>query len=288
MFVEEGSIPARLTAKPGEADIIITTDASVLELAKKNGWTTSSLNSKQVHAIRPELRDSDYVAYSYRARTMVYNPEKVDVTKLKGYDDLASPEFKGRVCMRPLTHTYNISLVSQMIADRGEAYARNWVQGVANNLAVKPSGNDRKQGELVATGVCDISLLNTYYYGLMLSNNAQRPFAAKTRLFFPDQAGKGPYTLIAGMAALKDAKNVKQAQQLADYILSPIGQTFVAQVQFEYPAIDDGEPLPIIVQGFGEGQPGITKGRAKMNFVNTDAVSKNRELAVKILTEASK
>lgn len=288
VFVDEGGIPARLTSKPGEADIIISTDAAVLELAKKNGWTANTLNSKLVSSIRPELRDSDYVAYSYRARTMVYNPEKVDVTKLRGYDDLASPEFKGRVCMRPLTHAYNISLVSQMIADRGEAYARNWVQGVANNLAVKPSGNDRKQGELVANGTCDISLMNTYYYGLMLSNNAQRPFAAKTRLFFPDQTGKGPYTLIAGIAALKGAKNNKEAQQLADFILSPIGQTFVAQVNFEYPAIDDGEPLPVIVQGFGEGQPGVVKGRAKMNFIATDAIAKNREAAVKILTEASK
>jgi iron(III) transport system substrate-binding protein len=288
VFVEEGGLAARLAARPGEADLVITTDAAVLELAKKNGFTQNALNSKTVNSIRPELRDTDYVAYSYRARTMVYNPEKVDVTKLKGYDDLASPEFKGRVCMRPLTHAYNINLVSQMIADRGEPYARNWVQGVANNLAVKPSGNDRKQGELVAQGVCDISLMNTYYYGLMLSNNAQRPFAAKTRLFFPDQDSKGPYTLIAGMATLKGAKNLKQAQQLADYILSPIGQTFVAQVQFEYPAIDDGEPLPVIVQGFGEGQPGVVKGRAKMNFVSTDAISKNRETAVKILTEASK
>jgi iron(III) transport system substrate-binding protein len=287
IFVESGGLPARLTSKPDEADLVITSESSLLELAKKNGWTQKLPGSKTVSSLRPELRDSDYVAYSFRSRNLVYNPEKVDVNKLKGYNDLASPEFKGRVCMRPLTHAYNISLVSQMISDRGETYARNWVKGVTNNLAVKPSGNDRKQGELIAQGVCDISLMNTYYYGLMLSNNTQRPFATKTRLFFPEQDGKGAYTLISGVAALKSAKNLKEAQQLVDFILSPFGQTFVSQVNFEYPAIDDGEPLPIIVQGFGEGQPGVVKGRAKFNFISTDNVAKNRELAVKILTESA-
>jgi iron(III) transport system substrate-binding protein len=288
VFVDEGGIPARLTAKPGEADIIITTDASVLSLAKKNGWTQNLPGSKLTSSVRPELKDADYVALSFRSRTIVYNPEKVDVAKLTGYDDLASPAYKGRVSMRPLTHAYNVALVAEMISDRGEAYARNWVKGVANNLAIKPTGNDRKQGELVANGTCDISLMNTYYYGLMLSNNAQRPFAAKTRLFFPEQAGKGSYVLISGAAAVKGSKNSKEGQQLVDFILSPIGQNFVSQVNFEYPVIDDGEPLPVMVQGFGEGQPGIKAGRAKFNFVHSEDIAKNRELAVGILTEASK
>lgn len=288
VFVDEGGLPARLSAKPGEADLIITTDASILSLAKKNGWTQNLPGSKLTLSVRPELRGADYVALSFRSRNIVYNPEKVDVAKLKGYDDLASPEYKGRVCMRPLTHAYNVALVAEMIADRGEIYARNWVKGVSNNLAIKPTGNDRKQGELIANGTCDISLMNTYYYGLMLSNNAQRPFAAKTRLFFPEQSGKGSYVLISGAAAVKNSKNPKEAQQLIDFILSPIGQNFVSQVNFEYPVIDDGEPLPIMVQGFGEGQPGINKGRAKFNFIHSDEISKNRELAVNILTEASK
>lgn len=279
-----------MTAKPSEADVIITTDASVLSLAKKNGWTQPIHDSKIINSVRKELRDPEgnYVALSYRARDIVYNPEKVDVNSLKGYDDLASPAYKGRVCMRPLTHAYNVALVGEMIADKGESYARDWVKGVVANLAVKPSGNDRKQGELVANGTCDVSLMNTYYYGLMLSNNAQRPFAAKTRLFFPDQAGKGAYVLTSGGAITKAAKNTKEAKQLLEYILSPIGQTFASQVNFEYPAIDDGEALPTIVQGFGEGQPGIKGGRAKFNFVNPEDIAKNRELAVQILTEANK
>jgi iron(III) transport system substrate-binding protein len=290
VYVESGAIPARMAANSTEADIIVSTDSSVLTMAKEKGWTQPIKGSKVINSLRPELRDStnSFVALSFRSRNIVYNPEKIDVTKLSGYDDLTKPEYKGRVCMRPLTHAYNIALVSEMIADRGEQYARDWVKGVAVNLAVKPSGNDRKQGELIAQGVCDISLMNTYYYGLMLANNAQRPFAAKTRLFFPEQSNKGSYVLSAGTALVKNAKNTKEAVQLIDFMLSPAGQNFVTLINFEYPVIDYGDPLPIIVQGFGEGQPGIVKGQAKFNFISAEAIAKNRELAVQILTDASK
>lgn len=278
-----------MAANPNEADIIITTDSAVLAMAKDRGWTQPISGSKAINEVRSELRDkeNDFVGLSYRARTMVYNTAKVDPKDLRGYEDLADPKFKGRVCMRPLTHAYNIALVSEMLADRGEAWTRNWVQGVAGNLAVKPSGNDRKQGELVAQGICDISLMNTYYYGLMLSNNAQRSAASKIQLFFPDQQAKGSYVLSSGAAIVKGTKNAKEAVQLIDYMLSPIGQNFISNVIFEYPAIEQ-ETLPVVVQGFGEGQPGIKDGKAKFNFISADARAKNRELAVQILTENSK
>lgn len=278
-----------MAANPNEADIIITLDSAVLAMAKDRGWTQPITGSKAINEVRPELKDreNDFVGLSYRARTIVYNTAKVDPKDLRGYEDLADPKFKGRVCMRPLTHAYNIALVSEMLADRGEAWTRNWVNGVVSNLAVKPSGNDRKQGELVAEGVCDISLMNTYYYGLMLSNNRQRQAAAKIQLFFPDQQAKGSYVLSSGAAIVKGTKNSKEAVQLIDYMLSPIGQNFISNVIFEYPAIDQGA-LPVVVQGFGEGQPGIEKGQAKFNFISADARAKNRQLAVQILTSASK
>jgi len=278
-----------MSANPNEADIIVTLDSAVLAMAKERGWTQPIVGSNMIKDVRSQLRDreNDFVGLSYRARTIVYNTATIDPKNLRGYEDLADSKYKGRVCMRPLTHAYNIAMVSEMIADRGEQWTRNWISGVTANLAVKPSGNDRKQGELVAEGVCDLSLMNTYYYGLMLSNNKQRQAAAKIQLFFPDQTGKGAYVLSSGAAVVKGSKNSKEAVQLIDFMLSPIGQSFVSNVIFEYPAIDQGA-LPVVVQGFGEGQPGIDKGIAKFNFISADDRARNRGLAVQLLTEASK
>lgn len=290
VFVDEGGLPARLSVKPDEADVIITTDASVLSLAKQKRWTQPLSSYVVTSKVKPNLRDPqhNYVALSYRARDIVYAPDRVNVNTLTGYDDLANPKYKGRVCMRPLTHAYNIALVSEMIADKGYAYADNWVKGVASNLAVKPSGNDRRQGELVANGTCDISLMNTYYYGLMLTNNSQRAAASKIRLFFPEQANKGAYVLISGAAITRHAKNAANGEKLINYLLSPIGQSFASHVNFEYPAVDYGEALPVMVQGFGEGQPGIVKGKAKFNYVNPESSIKFRQQAIEMLTKASR
>lgn len=289
VFVDKGSLPARLASGADKnADILIATDLPTLAIAKEEGYT-QPIGSKGVAKLGKGLADPEghYAALSFRARTIVYNKDKVDPTTLNGYEDLANPKFKGRVCSRPLTHTYNVTMLSEMIAEKGEAYARKWVEGLVNNLAVKPSGNDRKQGTLVSEGVCDIALMNTYYYGLLLSNNAQRPVANATQLFFPEQNGKGSYVLYSGVAMAKTAQNVDAARQLIDFMLGTVGQNFFSQVNFEYP-VDSKVAYSVITQGFGEGQPGIEKGNAKFNHIDAEAVAANRGLAVKILTEASK
>lgn len=289
VFVDKGSLPARLASGADkDADILIATDLPTLAIAKEEGYT-KPIGSKGVANLGTGLVDPEghYAALSFRARTIVYNKDKVDPATLTGYADLASPEFKGRVCSRPLTHTYNVTMLSEMIADKGEAYAREWVKRVVANLAVKPSGNDRKQGALVAQGVCDIALMNTYYYGLLLSNNEQRSVANATQLFFPEQNGKGSYVLYSGVAMAKTSKNTKEAQMLVDFMLGTVGQNFFSQVNFEYP-VNNKIGYSVITQGFGEGQPGIKNGIAKFNHIDAEAVAANRELAVKILTDASK
>ena len=38
------------------------------------------------------------------------------------------------------------------------------------NLARKPEGNDRAQAKAIHEGVCDIAVMNTYYFGKMKFN----------------------------------------------------------------------------------------------------------------------
>ncbi|NBW58443.1 extracellular solute-binding protein [bacterium] len=288
VFLNEGSLPARLASNADNADLYITTDLSQLATAKDQGYT-QPIRTGKIRTLPRGFVDGGghYAAISFRGRTIVYNPKKVDVKTLRGYDDLADPEYKGRVCIRPFTHVYNVTMVSEMIADRGEDYARRWVNGVKNNLAVKPNGNDRNQAKLVSQGVCDLGLMNTYYYGLLMSNKAQRPIANATELFFPNQSEKGTYTLYSGVAMAKNAKHTKEAIQLIDYLLGNVSQNYIAQSTFEYPA-NPKIKLSVIAEGFGEGQPGIEKGRAKFAHMNPATVAKHRETAAKILAEASK
>ena len=287
-FVEKGSLPARLASGVDNPDVIIGTNLSSVVLAKEKGYT-KPITSDYVRSLDQNIIDPEYhySALSFRARTLVYNRDVVDPNSLTGYEDLASENYAGRVCVRPLTHTYNVTLVAAMIADKGVDHATNWVKGLADNLAVEPSGNDRKQGTLVAQGVCDIGIMNTYYYGLLMSNNDQRPVANATQLFFPEQSENGTYVLYSGVAMGADSQNTTEANSLIEYMLGPVGQNHFAHVNFEYPVID-GVPYSIITQGFGEGQAGIKDGNAKFNHVNPALVAENREKAFEILLNASK
>ena len=282
-FIEEGGLPVRLQANPTEADVIVTTDSAILSMAKQKGWTRALPASKEIDALSKDYVDAgrQFVALSYRVRAMVYNPSTIGDRKISDYSDLASGKFK--VCMRPINHAYNINLVSQMINDRGEQYARDWVKGVVKNLSVKPQGNDRTQGINVADNKCEVTLMNSYYYGLMLSNPAQREAATKIRLYFPNQEGKGSYALVSG-AALTKTKNA-DAIKLINFMLSPMAQAFTANVNYEYPVRSDID-LPVMVQTYGDGQPGVEKGRAKINVISLDKIAQHREEAVQIINEA--
>ena len=278
IFVDEGGLPARLAARPDEADVLVTTDIVGLELAKREGYLKPiSITSK----IPAQFKDADnyYTALSYRARTLVIPADKM--AQFSSYEDLSKGKY--RVCMRPLNHAYNINLLSQMIADKGESFARSWITGVKANLAMSPTGNDRKQAEFVAQNKCDVSLMNTYYYGLLQTNKAQRESAGKVTLYFPEQSGSGTYILESG-AGLTKTGNATVGNQFIDFMLNPLSQAFIANVNFEYPVME-GIALPQMVQGFAEGQEGVKAGQGKLNVLSIKKIADSRDKAVSIINE---
>src|SRR5690606_3061103 len=64
-----------------------------------------------------------------RARTIVYNPQKVKPAQLSTYEDLADPKWKGQLCLRTSKKVYNQSLVATLIARHGEPKTEQIVRG---------------------------------------------------------------------------------------------------------------------------------------------------------------
>ena len=90
--------------------------------------------------------------------------------KQERIEDLTNLKWKGKICTRPGSHAYNRSLLASLIAAHGKDVAEQWTRGLVNNLARKPEGNDRAQAKAIFEGVCDIAIMNTYYYGKMKFN----------------------------------------------------------------------------------------------------------------------
>ena len=272
----EGALLARLKAegKNTPADMLITVDAGNLWEAAREGLLRP-VESKTLDANIPaHLRDpqKQWFGLSVRARTMVYNTQKVKPAELSSYEDLAEPKWKGRLCLRSSKKVYNQSLVAMMIAEHGEAKTEQIVKGWVANFATDPLSDDTRTMEFVAAGKCDVTLVNTYYYGRLLTKNPALPLA----IFWPNQAGSGVHINVSGAGITKGAKNEQAAIKLLEFLSSERAQNLFADINMEYPANPRIKPDPVVAAW----------GSFKQNPMNVATAGELQAAAVKLMDRA--
>ncbi len=284
VFMDQGLVN-RLESRPTEADVVITKDAELLELAAQRGLL-DVMNSQAVESAVPaSFRDpaGRYVVDAYRARVIFYAKDRVKAAELSGYEDLTAAKWKGRICIRPGGHDYNLALFGQFIASYGATKARGVMAGMAANLARQPRGNDREQARAMAEGKCDVALMNTYYHPLMQGNPDQKPWADATAVFFPDQAGKGTFIMRSAVGVTKAAGNRDLALQLVEYMVSKEGQQRMVSATKQYSVRTDVPVHPLMVK-LGAEQ-GLAEGRFKIDFVPLVDMAGKREEAMRLVNE---
>lgn len=246
-----GPLIARLENE-GEAtpaDMLITVDAGNLWQAAEKGLFRSIESSALETNIPPHLQASNnqWFGLSARARTIIYSTERVKPEELSTYEDLADPKWKGRLCLRTAKKVYNQSLVATMINTLGVEETEKVVRGWVANLATDPYSNDTVALEAVIAGQCDVTIVNTYYFGRMQKENPSIPLA----IFWPNQSGRGVHINISGAGITKHAKQPEEAQKLLEWLSSEEAQYKFAEVNQEYPVNPKVKPSPL-VQAWGE------------------------------------
>lgn len=237
------------------ADLFVTVDAGRLHRAKEAGVLQVSGSDKLNQAIPKSLRDADGYWYgmSQRARTIFYVKDKVNPTELSTYEDLADPKWKGRICVRSSSNIYNQSLVASMIDAIGVEKTEVWAKGLVKNFAKPPSGGDTDQLKAAAAGVCDLTLVNTYYFGRLLNSDDEekQAIAAKLSAFWPNQSDRGVHMNVSGVGVTKHARNVDNAIKLMEFMASEPSQLWYAEVNNEYPAVSEVK-VPANLASMGE------------------------------------
>jgi iron(III) transport system substrate-binding protein len=165
---KEGPLMVRLKAegKNTDADLLITVDAGNLWQASQQDLLKPVASDILMKNIPAHLRDpkNQWFGLSVRARTLVYNKNKVKPSDLSTYEDLGSPKWSKRLCLRTSKSVYNQSLVAMMISELGEEKTEKIVQSWVKNLAdVFP--DDVSVMKAIAAGQCDVGIINTYYFG---------------------------------------------------------------------------------------------------------------------------
>ena len=258
IFLKDG-MPERVEqeGEASPADILMTVDIGNLVDLVDRGLTQPVESAVLSEAIPENLRDKDgnWFALSQRARVL-YADKNLDLTSFK-YEDLAKPEWKGKVCIRSGQHPYNTSLIAAMIAHDGVEKTEAWLRGVKANLARKAAGGDRDVARDILAGICDIGIANAYYVGRMKNaepGSEQRQWGDAIKVVRPTFAGAkdgGTHVNISGAAVAKHAPNKANAVKLLEYLVSDQAQSLYAKANYEYP-VKAGVELDPVVASFGE------------------------------------
>lgn len=250
LFAGDGLIER--VAAEGElspADIILTVDIGNLANAKDLG-VSQKISDAALARVPAAYRDPDgqWVALSLRARVFYASKDRVKETALT-YEDIAKPEWKGRLCTRSGQHVYNIGLIATRIAHWGVDKTRDWLAHVRDNLNGKPTGSDRDQVKEILEGSCDLAIGNTYYMGLMLNNDAepeQKTWAASARIIYPDTDSDGTQVNVSGAVIAKYAPNKANADKLIEFLLSDEAQRLYANGNYEFPVVASVAPSELV------------------------------------------
>ena len=230
------------------ADVILTVDIARLSVYHRYGLLAETKSKKLTTNIPANLRspDNTWFALSKRSRVIVTSKDRVAEGEITRIEELADPRWRGRICTRPGSHVYNRALLASVIAHHGAEDAEKWLRGLVNNLARRPQGNDRAQVKAIFEGVCDVAIINNYYFGkLKFSEKAdQRAWAKSMNLVYPNQSSwdRGAHMNVSGGGVAIHSKNKEAATKLLEFLTEPTSQKLYGDINFEFPVNPNVEP----------------------------------------------
>jgi iron(III) transport system substrate-binding protein len=261
-------------------DIFLTVDTVRLARAKELGLL-QSIDSDVLEARIPSyLQDSDnqWFAFSQRARILFY--DKTEVTNPPAtYQDLAKPEYAGKICIRSSSNVYTQNITAGLVAHLGEEAVGEWAKAVVANFARDPQGGDTDQLRGIASGECDIAMSNTYYYARALRKGDSAMSAddlANIGWVFPNQNDIGAHMNISGGGVAKNAPNRDNAIKFLEYLASDQAQDYFSSGNDEYPA----------VPGVGLAPSVAALGIFRPDTIDLSDIADNIAAAQRILNES--
>lgn len=233
-YAKTGALAATILEESGaksvRAEVFIAQDAGGLGLIAAKGLFKDLPESTLAKVAKGyKSRNGDWVGVSGRARTLVYNAEKVKTEDLpRTLDALTAPEWKGKVGWAPSNASFqaHVTALRQL---KGEAATKAWLEAMkANDTKVYPKNTPIV--EAVGRGEIELGLVNHYY--LHKLNADGRAKAAKNWHL----GGKDTLVNVAGVGILVGTEN-PLAQRLVDFLLSAEAQAYFAKKTFEYPVV---------------------------------------------------
>ncbi len=262
------------------ADVFLTVDTVRLARATEMGLLQPVESAVLETRVPGYLQDdgNHWFAFSQRARIIFYNRETV-ASPPQTYQDLASPEYAGQVCIRSSSNVYTQNITAALIAHLGAEAVEDWATAVVGNFARSPQGGDTDQLRGIASGECDIAMSNTYYYSRIIREGDSQitpEQLANIGWVFPNQNDIGAHMNVSGGGVAAHAPNRDNALLFLEYLASDRAQEYFSAGNDEYPAVP-GVGLSPSVAALGIFRPDV---------IDLSEIAANVGMAVEVLNTA--
>lgn len=252
LYGDDAELLQRLEAEGEDspADLYVTVDAGMLWKAGEDGVLAPLDSPVLEEAVPEDLRDPEgrWAGLAMRARTLMYDPAKVDPADfdpVDSYAGLGDPQWKGRLCMRDETSSYVQSLVASLIDLQGRDKALATVEGwVANDVQIM--SNDVELLETIDAGGCEVGITNHYYLARLLEEDPD----LGVKPYWASQEGKGTHVNISGAGVVAGSDAAGKARELMEWLATD-GQSDFVDDNHELPVNPDVDPEPLVA-GFGD------------------------------------
>jgi iron(III) transport system substrate-binding protein len=221
------------------ADVLIATEAGICELLARDG-ALDTYQSPKANAIPPEYKSAKgfWTGISGRARVILYNTRLVKENEIpRSVLDVADTRWKGKVAIAATRERTTLAWLATLVDAMGEARAKAYIDSLLQNgLHILPDNSDVWRG--VGSGEFALGLTNSPNYHLAIE--AGLPVG----VVYPDQ-GRAQMGVLVNpnvVAIVRGAKNLAQARQFVDFILSPKAQELLVHHAFEIPLVPGADP----------------------------------------------
>lgn len=213
------------------ADAFLSQDAAALAAVARTGLARP-LPQDVITRVpsRFAADDGRWVGVSGRARTIVYNPSRINPEELpQSLEEVGQPRFRGRFGVAPLNASFQAQMAAYHALHGAEGLDRlltaitaNEPQRYAKNSAIV---------DAVANGEIEWGLVNHYYAWEAKRNRPDLP----VQNFFMPRGDASSFINVAGVALLGDPD--PDAAAFVRYLLSEPAQRYFAERTFEYPLV---------------------------------------------------
>ncbi len=223
------------------ADVVFTQDPASIGSVALEGMLAAL--PEDLLASVPERfsdREGRWVGVSGRARTVVYDTDRLDAADLPATEDgLTDSSWAGRVGIAPSNSSFLAFVAAKILLD-GEEETLTWLEAMAGNEAPSFPNNSSIVGA-VADGQLESGLVNHYY---LLRRLVEQPDATAENYFFPE-ATAGSLVMPAGVGILETSGSPDAARRFIEFLLSRSAQEYFAAETYEYPLVPgvDADPL---------------------------------------------